>query len=90
MDITSGRGYPWDVLLPVMCQRKLDQVYHDIPGTTRITDDLVIYGKDNHDMNFTEFMKATRNNRVVLNKDKIQFKKKSVSFFGHTWTDKGL
>ena len=73
-------------------QRKLDQVYHGLPGVTGIADDMVVYGRDDreHDENFNRFLKATRKNGVVLNKDKLQFKQRSVSFFGHTWSDKGI
>ena len=97
MALPDGR-YQWK-RLPMGCsvasdvfQRKLDQVYHGLPGVTGIADDMVIYGKDDldHDMNFDRFLKTTRKNNVKLNKEKLQFKQRSVTFFGHLWTDKSL
>ena len=35
-------------------------------------------------------MKRAQQKGVVFNKDKVQFKCKKVSFFGHTWTPQGI
>ena len=68
-------------------QKKLDAVYIGLPGVTGIADDMVVYGKSEseHDGNLIQFLETTRNNGLRLNKAKIQFKKKEVSFFGHSW-----
>ena len=72
-------------------QRKLNSVYIGLPGVTGI-DDMVVYGKteSEHDWNLINFCETTRNNGLRLNKAKIQFKKKEVSFFGHSWNTTGI
>ena len=73
-------------------QRMLDSVYIGLPGVTGIADDMVIFGKDEeeHDRNLILFLEATRKNRLILNKRKLQFKKEEVSFFGHRWNSTGI
>ena len=73
-------------------QRKLDSIYIGLPGITGIADDMIVYGADEkeHDQNLIRFLDVTRNNGLRLNKDKLQFKKKEVSFFGHRWSADGI
>ena len=73
-------------------QRKLDSVYIGLPGVTGIADDMVVYGtiESEHDWNLINFCETTRKNGLRLNKAKIQFKKKEVSFFGHSWNTTGI
>ena len=68
-------------------QRMLDSVYIGLPGVTGIADDMVIFGRneEEHDRNLILFLETTRKNGLVLNKRKLQFKKKEVSFCGHRW-----
>ena len=42
--------------------------------------------KDEHDRNLFQFLQVTKDKGLHLNKDKIQFKKTEVSFFGHRWS----
>ena len=53
---------------------------------------MVVYGttESEHDWNLINFCETTRKNGLRLNKAKIQFKKKEVSFFGHTWNTTGI
>ena len=73
-------------------QRKLDAIFLSVPGVTGIADDMIIYGKTNHehDGNLLNFLEVCRKNNLTLNPDKMQFRLPKVSFFGHTWSDKGL
>ena len=73
-------------------RRKLDAIFVGQPGVTGIADDMIIFGttEDEHDRNLLQFLELTRKNGLKLNKDKIQFKKKEVSFFGHRWSQDGL
>ena len=73
-------------------QRKLDVTFLSVPGVTGIADDMTIYGKTNqeHDGNLLNFLEVCRKNNLTLNPDKMQFRLPKVSFFGHTWSDKGL
>ena len=75
-----------------MFQKKLDSIYIGLPGVTGIADDMIIYGttEDDHDRNLLRFLQVTKDKGLRLNKDKIQFKKTEVSFFGHRWSKDGL
>ena len=73
-------------------QRKLESIFLDVLGVTGIADDMIIYGRDNkeHDGNLLNFLEVCRNNNLTLNAEKVLFRLPKVSFFGHTWSDKGL
>ena len=53
---------------------------------------MIIYGRDDqeHNGNLLNFLEVCRNNNLTLNAEKMQFRLPKVSFFGHTWSDKGL
>lgn len=67
-------------------------MYKDIPNVTSIADDIIIAGstQQEHDQAFMSMLEATRKNDIGLNSTKLQFKQKSVSFFGHTITPEGI
>ena len=73
-------------------QWKLDAIFLNIPGVTGIADDMIVYGRTDqeHDANLLNFREVCRRNNLTLNPDKMQFRLPKVSFFGHTWSDKGL
>ena len=73
-------------------QCKLDAIFLSVPGVTGIADDLIIFGKTDqeHDRNPLNFLEVCRKNSLTLNPEKMQFRLPKVSFFGHTWSDKGL
>ena len=72
-------------------QQKLDAIFLSVPGVTGLADDMIIYGKTNHehDGNLLNFLEVCRKNNLTLNPDKMQFRLLKVSFFGHTWSSKG-
>ena len=43
-----------------------------------------------HDRNFQAFMEKCMENNLTLNAEKIQFKQKQVSFYGHVWSENGI
>ena len=73
-------------------QRKLNDIFLDIPGVMGIADDMAIYGKTDleHDRHLINFLNTCRKNTLMLNPDKMQFRLPQVSFFGHQWSAKGL
>ena len=73
-------------------QCKLDAIFIRQPVVTGIAYDMIIYGttEDKHNRNLLQFLELTWKNGLKLNKDKIQFKKKEVSFFGHRWSQDSL
>ena len=74
------------------CSGRFPSIFLDVPGVTGIADDMIIYGRDDqeHDGNLLNFLEVCRNNNLALNAEKMQFRLPKVSFFGHTWSDKGL
>ena len=72
-------------------QKKLDEIFHNVPGVTGIADDMVIYGKsiEEHDKHFLSFLSIVRKNNLRLNASKLQFQLE-VSFFGHRLSAKGI
>ena len=73
-------------------QSKLDAIFIGMEGVTGIANDMIIAGKDEmeHDTNFLVFMEKCMENNLTLNSEKIQFKQKQVSFYGHVWSDQGI
>ena len=73
-------------------QSKLDAIFIGMNGVTGIADDMIIAGKDEmeHDKNFQAFMEKCMENNLTLNAEKIQFKQKQVSFYGHVWSENGI
>ena len=59
---------------------------------TGIADDMIIYRKTDqkHDGNLLNCLEACRRKNLTLNAEKMQFRLPKVSFFGHTWSEKGL
>ena len=73
-------------------QHKLDAIFLSVPGVTGIADDMIIFGKTDqvHGGNLLNFLEVCRKNNLTVNPEKIQFRLPTISFFGHTWSDKGL
>lgn len=73
-------------------QEKMDTVFGDIDGVTGIADDTFVHGKDesDHDTHILDTLNKARESNVKFNPDKFQFKVDETSFFGLTWTSKGL
>ena len=73
-------------------QKKLDSIYIKLSVVTGITDEMIVHGKNEqeHDRNLILFLEVTTKNELKLNKDKLQFKCREVSFFGHQWLSEGL
>ena len=73
-------------------QSKLDAIFIGMEGVIGIADDMIIAGKDKmeHDRNVLAFMEKCMENNLTLNAEKIQFKQKQVSFYGHVWSDQGI
>ena len=65
-------------------QRRIDEVYEDIPGVDSIVDDIIVYGKtiEEHDQNVRNMLQRSRDRGVKLNPDKVQFKVKRSAILG--------
>ena len=73
-------------------QRKLDEVFKNIPNVGGIADDILIVGNppQEDDQAFINMLEASRNNNVSLNSEKLQFKQPKIGFYGQAITDKGI
>ena len=73
-------------------QKQLDTVSEGLDGITSIADDTFAYGssEEEHDANLVKLMERAQVKGVVFNREKLQFKCKEVSFFGHSWTPQGM
>ena len=73
-------------------QRRLDDIYRNVPNVTGIADDIIVFGstQEEHDDAFLNILTAPRANNVSLNSEKLQFKQQSVNFYGHTLTTEGI
>ena len=74
-------------------QCKLDQCFGMIKQVIVIADDIMIVGKKqnhrDHDVVLTTLLDTARKCHVILNFDKLQYKKTEVGFFGETCTTSG-
>ena len=73
-------------------QERLDRVLALVPNAIGITDDIIIYGKNEieHDTSFIILCETARVNGLKLNAKKLQFKSSDCKFFGHKLTPDGL
>ena len=97
MSIDIGR-FQWTrlpmgtVVASDVLQKKLDEIFHNVPGVTGTVDDMVIYGKSikEHDKHFLNFLSIVRKNNLKLNALKLQLQLEEVSLFEHNWSSKGI
>lgn len=77
---------------PELFQRKMVQIFGDIPGVTNYFDDLCIHAKTEkeHDAILEKVMARARENGVKFNEEKIQYKVKEVEFMGHLISANGI
>ena len=69
----------------------MDQILDQCEGVIRITDDIIIHGKDDaeHDRRLHKFMKVGREHGLVLNKKKCEVQSNSFKFFGCVYDKHG-
>ncbi|KAK7113437.1 hypothetical protein V1264_012727 [Littorina saxatilis] len=70
----------------------MDQILSKCPGTLGITDDVVVYGKDEdeHDRNLRQLMEVAKKMGLVFNDDKCYIKRKQVKLFGMIYDADGV
>jgi hypothetical protein len=73
-------------------QKQLDTAFEGLDGITAIAGDSFVYGssEEEHDANLVKLMERAQVKGVLFNREKLQFKCKEVSFFGHSWTTQGM
>ena len=70
---------------PEIFQRKMTEMLNGLDGVDVIMDDMIIYGKtlEEHDKHLNETLNRIHNAGMKLNKDKCEFQKTSLEYFGH-------
>ena len=69
-----------------MFQRKIDEIFNDMPNTLGIADDILVVGYEDdgrdHKNTVPKVLQKFRKVNLKLNKDKCHFRCTSVPFFG--------
>jgi len=70
-------------------QESIKELLTGPPGSKNISDDIIVFGKekDDHDRNLRDVL---QDSNLHLNKDKCEFSKSEVSFYGHIFSSSGI
>ena len=73
-------------------QNIIKQILAEIPGTLNISDDILLYGKDqqDHDINLVQTLKRVSENNLTLNKAKCVFNKQRLVYNGNVYSAEGV
>ncbi|KAJ8038504.1 hypothetical protein HOLleu_15949 [Holothuria leucospilota] len=73
-------------------QNLIQSALAGLPGVINISDDILIYATGQEEMynRLAACMQRLREKNLTLNKDKCQFNKSSIEFFGHTFSKEGV
>lgn len=77
---------------PEVFQKKVVELFGDIPGVNAVFDDLIIAGAtlEEHDETLKKVLERARQNNIKFNQEKFKFRLKSVSYLGHELSEDGL
>ena len=69
----------------------MDQILENCPGTVNIADDILVYGKDDHDHDehMHNLMEVSGKHGIIYNFDKSDIKVPKVKFYGCIYDRKG-
>jgi hypothetical protein len=72
-------------------QNAIAELLAGLPGCKNISDDIIVYGKDQleHDLNLQAVLQRLSDYNVRLNKDKCHFSQSQMCFYGHIFSAKG-
>ena len=73
-------------------QNTIEELLTGLPGCKNISDDIIVFGKDqaNHDANIRQVLERLKSHNLRLNKEKCHFSKSEVMFYGHIFSAEGL
>ena len=73
-------------------QETIRNLIRDIPGTRNLSDDVIVFRKDqqDHDIALEATFKRLHEKGVTLNREKCEFSKDQIAFYGLVFTDKGV
>ena len=73
-------------------QDAIQQILSDIDGVRNVSDDIIIFGRDQqaHDRALQAVFARLRAKNLALNPKKCEFNKSSIEFFGYTYSKNGV
>jgi transposase InsO family protein len=73
-------------------QNTIEELLTGLPGCKNISDDIIVFGKDQatHDANLHQVLDRLKSHNLRLNKAKCHFSKSEVMFYGHIFSADGL
>ena len=77
---------------PEIFQNEIRQVLTGLEGTLNISDDIIIHAptKTLHDQRLEAVLKRLQEKNLTLNKQKCEFGKRFLKFYGYVFSDKGI
>ncbi len=75
-----------------MFQKAIQDQLQKIPNSLNISDDVIVFGKTKaeHDTALASVCQKFADSNLTLNKNKCEFNKPSITFFGFVFSDKGI
>ena len=72
-------------------QNAIRNCIHDIPGSINVSDDILIFGRnqETHDASLSAVLERLKEKGLTLNKNKCAFNKGTLEFFGQIFSAKG-
>ena len=73
-------------------QRKMDEIFEELPGVTPLIDDVIIHGKtqEEHDVNLKAALNRASDRNLKLNPEKLEVGVNEITYFGHVISSDGL
>ena len=73
-------------------QNLIQSALAGLPGVMNISDDIIVFGKDEqeHKERLAKCLQRLREKNLTINRSKCQFSKDSVEFFGHRFSAAGV
>ena len=73
-------------------QEAIREILTGLPGCKNISDVIIVFGKgqEEHNKNLRGVLQRFKENNLRLNKDKCEFSKTEIKFYGHIFSSSGL
>lgn len=73
-------------------QHAIQTVLADIEGTRNVSDDIIVFGKDqeSHDRALDHTLRKLHESGLTINAQKCEFSKSKITFFGHVFSSEGI
>lgn len=73
-------------------QKSIEEVLQGVEGARNISDDIIVFGKNqvDHDEALRAVLQRMRENNLTANPDKCLFNQSSIDFFGHHFSADGI